>query len=439
MLMTHYRLTAPALRASILCALLSVAAACNDTLKVASPSRIDAGTLESASNAELLVSGAVSDFECAFGAYVVAGGLIGEELQDATQTADRYPYDQRTMTSASTRYSTSSCTALGTYSPLQTARVSNDNIRRLLEGWTDQQVANRQTLLATAAAYEGYSQLLLGEGFCGTLFSHFNADKTVAYGSPITPQQAFDSSITQFTEAITAAQAAGASADNLRYMALVGRARAKLDKGDLAGARADAALVSSTFEYDVTASTVSTRRNNRVWADNGLGGGGSINSGSSVGPVYRNLNDPRVPVTNTGKTAGGTGVPIWVQTKYRSASSPIRLATGDEAQLIIAEADIESNPTNTVSIINAFRAKSGGSELPYAGATDSTSLIAAIITERRRSLFLESQHLGDLIRYNLPLNPAANTAFPGGGVYGSQRCMPLPDVETLNNPTITHT
>ena len=93
-------------------------------------------------------------------------------------------------------------------------------------------------MLAEAAAYEGYAQLLLGEGFCGVVFSHFNADKTIAYGSPITPAQAFDSAITQFTEAINAAQTAGV--DSVRYMALVGRARAKLYKGDLAGARAGA-------------------------------------------------------------------------------------------------------------------------------------------------------------------------------------------------------
>jgi starch-binding outer membrane protein, SusD/RagB family len=432
--MTFHRLRTGA--AAALAAALVAAAACSDTLKVASPSRIDANTLEQPTNAKLLVTGAISDFECAFGAYIVAGGLIGDELMDATQTADRYPYEQRTITSASTRYSTGSCTAIGTYSPLQTARVSADNIRRLLEGWTDAQVANRQLLLAQAAAYEGYSQLLLGEGFCGVVFSHFNADKTISYGSPITPAQAFDSAITQFTEAINAAQTAGV--DSVRFLALVGRARAKLDKGDLAGARADAVLVPANFVYYATASTVSSRRNNRVWADNGLGGGGAINSGSSVGPLYRNLNDPRVPVTNTGKTAGGTGIPIWVETKYTTAASPIRLATGDEAQLIIAEADIKSNAANTVSIVDAFRAKSGGSETPYAGATDSTSLIDAIITERRRSLFLESQHLGDFIRYNLPFNPAPGTTFYGGGQYGSARCMPLPDVEIASNPNTAH-
>ena len=102
--------------------------------------------------------------------------------------------------------------------------------------------------------------------------------------------------------------------------------------------------------------------------------------------------------------------------------------------MIIAEADIKSNPANTILIVDAFRAKSGGSEAPYAGATDSTSLINAIITERRRSLFLESQHLGDFIRYNLPLDPPAGATCYGGGQYGSARCMPLPDVEIASNP-----
>ena len=35
------------------------------------------------------------------------------------------------------------------------------------------------------------------------------------------------------------------------------------------------------------------------------------------------------------------------------------------------------------------------------------------------------------------LTPAAGTRFPGGGVYGSQKCLALPDVERLNNPALS--
>ena len=56
--------------------------------------------------------------------------------------------------------------------------------------------------------------------------------------------------------------------------------------------------------------------------------------------------------------------------------------------------------------------------------------------ERRRELFLESHHLGDLIRFDEPLRPPPGTPFVNGGSYGTVRCMPLPDVERLNNPTL---
>ena len=94
--MTHNRRMVERVRAIVSAALGAVLAAgflaacdVNKALQVESPSRIPAEPLETPANAALLVNGAVSDFECAFGAYVVIGGLIGEELDDYTQTASR--------------------------------------------------------------------------------------------------------------------------------------------------------------------------------------------------------------------------------------------------------------------------------------------------------------------------------------------------------------
>jgi hypothetical protein len=53
-----------------------------------------------------------------------------------------------------------------------------------------------------------------------------------------------------------------------------------------------------------------------------------------------------------------------------------------------------------------------------------------------RALFLQGTRLFDIMRYGIALNPAAGTQFPGGGTYGSQLCMPLPDVEHFNNPLL---
>jgi hypothetical protein len=406
------------------------------TLSVEPAALIPAVTLETPENAALLVAGAASDYDCAFNSYVVVGGLIGEELDDALQTADRWPYDQRTVAANQSRYSQNGCTALGVYQPLQAARVSASNVRRLLEGWTDVQVPNRQLSIARMAAYEGWSQLLVAEMFCTTVFSTVDGEN-IKYGTEITRSQALDSAISRLGTAITTAQTVGgAAADSIRYFALVGQARAYQNKGDMAHARADAVLVPATFVWNVTASNTNTRRQNRIFQESNPG----ITPSSSVGARYRQAtytSDPRVKVQNLNKLANGTNVPLWAQTKYTAVTSSIPAATGTEMQLLIAEADISSNRANTLAIIATMRA--AGNQPAYTGVT-ATDDLNEIIDQRRRALFLTGTHFGDIIRYNLTVSPAAGTLAPWNQAYGpdkgSQMCLPLPQVEFLNNPNL---
>jgi hypothetical protein len=69
------------------------------------------------------------------------------------------------------------------------------------------------------------------------------------------------------------------------------------------------------------------------------------------------------------------------------------------------------------------------------GAT-ATDVKTQIIEERRREFFVEGHRLGDMRRFGLLFAPAAGTAYQYGGVYGTQTCFPLPDIERVNNPTI---
>jgi hypothetical protein len=59
-------------------AALVAVAACGNPLEVETTSRIPAENIEVPANAQLLVSGAVADFECAFASYVVQGATAGE-------------------------------------------------------------------------------------------------------------------------------------------------------------------------------------------------------------------------------------------------------------------------------------------------------------------------------------------------------------------------
>jgi hypothetical protein len=391
--------------------------------------RVPALEVESSpSNAKVLVNGAIADFECAFGAYVVLGGLIGEEFAESRTINERKPFDQRTHTSKDRRYAVAACDQLGVYTPLQTARVSAQRTARLLEAWSDVEVVQRDSLLATVHAYAGYSTLLLGEGFCTTVLSTPDTSGTVVFGGEITRDSAFRVAESRFGAAIAMAQEAGETA--LLNFALVGRARARLNRGDLAGARSDAVRVPNDFTHLMTASASPLRRQNRAWDEE------VREDLVTVGLLYRSLGDPRVPVVDQRRN-GTLGRAIFFEKKYPKADSPIRIAGGAEARLIVAESDIATGTAASLqsarSTIDVFRARG---DQPALTASDAATLKAALIDQRRRELFLEGQHLGDIIRYGFALTPSDGAPYPGGGTYGSQRCLPLPDVERDNNPAL---
>jgi len=346
---------------------------------------------------------------------------------DATPTAANWAFDRRdTDPTAYTRYATNGCESYGLYTPMQIARGTADRALELLQGWSDAQVPNRQDLIAKAAAYDGYSILLLGEGFC---------EAAINLGPLMSSTQLFAAAEEKFSTAITAAKAAG---DNqILNMAYVGRARARLDQGNKSGAATDAALVPPGFVIYATAENAPTRRQNRIQTFNQAGL-------VSVAPAYRTLTataaggstitDPRLTVTNAGKNGTDNRTALYIQTKYATSSTPIPIASYKEAQLILAEAQ---GGQAAVSIINALRASVG---LASFQSSDAAAIAAQIAEERSRFLFLEGQHLYDVRRLNLPLSPAAGTPYSTvylkGGNYGNERCFPLPDVERLNNPNL---
>ena len=202
----------------------------------------------------------------------------------------------------------------------------------------------------------------------------------------------------------------------------------------MTNARADAVVVPAAFQWRVTASNTNTRRQNRVFQESNAT---VTQQSASVGLRYRTLNDPRVPVQNMNRNSSGTNVPQWAQLKYTAVTSAIPVATGTEMQLLIAEADRTTNPASTLAIIATMR--TAGNQGAYTGVTPAEHL-TEIIDQRRRALWLTGTHFGDIIRYNLTLLPAAGATTPWGQQFGpatgSALCLPLPILETQNNPLL---
>ena len=409
---------------AVLASLVGLASCSVDKLlSVDAPSRVLPGDLENPANARVIVNGVVADFECAFGSYTLVGGVVGEELHDASVQSQWWVIDRRSFAPTGSIYSTATCsrTSGGVYGPLSTARWQADNAIRLLEGWTNEQVPGRTDLLARANAYAGYSYLLLGEAMCSA---------AVDAGPELTRDQLFALAEDRFASAIAGATVS--KSDSVRYLALVGRARARLNRGHGTEAAADAQLVPAGFQWNATFTASDPLRENQVFVAN------RRSLIMTVDEPYRSMSfagspDPRVSLTmETGRKGPDQETILYYQNKYLTAGSPIPLARSAEAQLIIAEV---AGGQTAVDIINALHTRAG---LPSFASNDPAEIRQQVIYERRAEFFLESHHLGDLIRYKLPLNPAAGEPYQRqkGGVYGNQLCFPLPDVERLNNPNI---
>lgn len=413
-------------------ALCTMSAGCGDilSLKQANPSQLISETVYTPANAQLIVNGAIADFECAFARFVTGSGMFTDELANAFASSNNYDYDRRTLLPTSPYAGGCGTTTGGTQNPgiytsLSTARGTADAAYRALDGWTNEQVQNRSKLLGQTAAYAGFSLVLLGEAMCSA---------AIDLSAEMTPAQLFTEAVSRFDKAIAAATAANDAVT--ANFARLGRARALLNLGNGTAAATDAALIPAGFVVNTSPDAVTARRQNIVFVHT------NMNFWSTVDPSFRNLTlndspDPRVQVTNSGRT-GTTNAQIWQPNKYPAVTTPMPIARYAQAQLIIAEVKAAAGDLDGAeTAINAAR-NSGRTGMPQFSAAGMTpaQVKDQVIEERRRELFLEGHRMGDIRRLNLPLNPAPGAAFASGGVYGDQRCFPLPDVERINNPNI---
>lgn len=397
-------------------------------LEVETPSRIVADDLDDPIRASLLVESVRNEFRCAYGHYVNVSGTIGFEWRPMTDGGD-------TRTFLATRQFTPSGFGAGSYvtgecgsgtahyMTLSRARWFADDMLRRLDEWASELGPEQTAWEAEVAAWSGYSYVFFGESMCTVAFDG---------GPEQSPADAFQLAIARFDQAMAAAGVA--DEQDLLNLARVGKGRALLDLGRVSEAAAAVASVPEGFSFELAFSGVSNETWNLQFRDN------QQNEDLGVGDLYLNMAfagvpDPRVQVVNTGRDVTGYGIPFWHQRKYQSLDDPVRLASWEEAALITAEAAVaEGRLQEAVAIINELHANVG---LPMFASADAAEIMDQIVYERRAEFFLESHHLMDIKRYDLPLYPEPGVPFfVGGLVYGDRTCLPLPDVETNNNPNL---
>jgi hypothetical protein len=409
----------PRLTAILLALNLASTTACSSLLDVDTPGRVPVDALDDPALVTVLEAGAIQQFQCAFAQYVATAGVLTGEYIVSNFFVDANTWGWRGV---ETRTAPGSCptsrttTSLGFYTPLQQARFQLDDAAARIAAFTDAQVPNRSKILAEMAAYGGYAYTLLGEGMC---------EMTIDKGPRMTRAQVFAIAETRFTDALALATTANDA--SLRNMAYVGRARTRLNLGNLAGAAADAVQVPAGYVRLAEFSETTPARENRLYNLT------IRNDFLSVGPAYRGLTvgtqaDPRVRVTNAGRIGQDGVTPMWIQQKFTgSGAVGLPIASWAEAQLILAEA---SGGQTAVDAINRVRAAGGVAPLIVSAGSD---IPALVLEERRRQLFSEGHRLGDMLRKNIPFPTGVNHKAQ---TYGPTTCAPLPDIETQNNPNL---
>ena len=398
--------------------------ACDQLLGVTNPSSVPDDMLSDPTLMPALAAGAIQTFQCGVINFAATGGMLAGEYWSSNGFVNNHTWEWRSI--ADIKNSPGSCnygqgtTSMGFYTPLQQARFQLDDAFARIEKFSDAQVTNRAKLLAELRADAGYAYLLLAEGMC---------QMTVDGGPALTKAQVLTMAKDRLTDAL--ARATAVSDASLQNMARVGLARTALDGGDLAGAAASARQVTANFVRNLEFSTTVQSRENRIYDLNVL------SDFISVAPAYQNLTvllngsatpqpDPRVQVKDMGKLARDGVTRYWQQLKFSSSGAvPFPVASWAEAQLILAEA---VGGQEGLDAVNAVRAKSNIQPLVPLPTDDWTTLV---LEERRRQLFSEGQRYADMLRKNLPFQSGTNRK---GQIYSSLTCVPLPLVETQNNP-----
>lgn len=399
------------------------AAGCGDQfLTVTNPNVIDASTVDPTANGATLALSAQQNFVDMFGLLAMYGAWFSGEANVSDTFPTRNEFGIRNITDLNGSLNTD------VWAPLSRAVASAKQV-------LDLELPNPTTNIniARAATFRGFAILQMASDFCTGSFSE---------SEELTTAQMLDSASFWFSKAIDVGRA-NASTDGvaLANAALVGRARAKLQKGDNTGAAADAAAVPAGFEYLLRYTDDAGNRgrlSNDVYQF-------SFDRGSiSVAPWYRQ-GDPRVTYRVEGGTPAPTAVPqdgvpggFHQQTKFFSYAAPMRLASKLEADYIAAEAS--GNVATQLTLINARRAANG--RTPYEGPQDAASVKTELFNQRALEFYLEGKRVGDFRRSPTSVAPTITAAGqpyfkPGYGNTGTNTCYPIPRAERDNNPNMS--
>jgi hypothetical protein len=415
----------------ILLSLMVGSVACSDLTSVHATDIVQPDNLATPAGAETFRLGAIGKFLTAFGSvnstfdhgFVFATGLISDEFYAGHPASIASDNDFRNWAEPTT---------IGPYTSLQRARIGALEAVKALQKYVPSPKSKTGHMFALVA----YTETFLGEAVCSGIPLGALSDAGPVYGTPLTTAELLTRAAADFDSALVYA------VDTARVLNLarVGKGRALLDNGKFAEAAVAVGAVPTNFVFNAeyTAALPDQQDVLYQWATVNRLVSVSDREGTN-GLDFRSANDPRVPTAFVGKGADGTS-DIYQFTKITSAASPIVLASGIEARLIEAEAQLNAgNAAGAVATLNSLRATAITPALaPLTLQATAVSQQDQVFRERAFWLFGTGHRHGDLRRLVRQYGRAAESVFPTGlarpGISYGTRMVFVPTATAGNNP-----
>jgi starch-binding outer membrane protein, SusD/RagB family len=425
------------LRLLVLAAVPLVGACDLDTiLEARDPFTVTPGTARDTANLNTLYAGARSQFALAYagqqnreGGIVMMSGLMSDELYSSDNFGTRQAVDRRDI-----NYEISNSASDHSFIYLQRARAEALNAIELYEGSPRAGNARHSELYSIA----GYAVVLLAENFCAGIPLSRITETGVEFGEPRSAVELYELAVTYFDAAL----ALPASDPQVVHLARVGKARALLDLGRFVEAAELAAQVPSGYLFEIQYSAGSFFTPNAIFNMNNEERRfsvslqeGTVNRGLPFGAVA--AEDPRISIAPLPAPSNSGAVDTWLQLRYPSQGADVPLASGTEARLIQAEAQLDrGNSAAYLTTLNQLRASIGLSALTDPGTP--AGRVDQFFAERAYFLWLTGHRLSDMRRLVRQYGRDQASVFPTGltaygQAYGTDVTLPIP-FEEVNNP-----
>jgi hypothetical protein len=360
--------------------------------------------------------------------HILTSGILADEFVNPGFIPSRTEID--------TRLTQPTTAGLGAFfQSLHRARAAAEDAAASLQAFSE--VPDADTGIPEMFALAGLAYVFLAEDFCSGIPVSRVVNDAIVFGEPLTTAEVFDTAIARFNAAL--AHPSIAPGDPIHSLASVGLGRALLNQGLFPEAALAVASVPPGFVYETEHATSPAALHNGVFEATNNGEFGVFDQEGGVGLNYVSAEDLRV--TGDSGIGSDNNTESWFPNKYPNFDSSIPTADYLEAQLIIAESELQAAGFAAMTQrLNDLRAGTGLDPLGAPGDLDAATDL--LFRERAFWLYATGHRLGDLRRLIRQYGRAADAVFPtgdyfkGGLTYGVDVNLPLPRRET-NNPNVS--